>query len=75
MCYNENKGGYVVKKNGCTCSDNENKGGYVVKKNGCTWSDNCFNTHYGMMGTSMMIVEMKKLLRYFSYKGSLIKTK
>ena len=22
MCYNENKGGYVVKKNGCTCSDN-----------------------------------------------------
>ena len=36
MCYNENKGGYVVKKNGCTCSDNENKGGYVVKKNGCT---------------------------------------
>ena len=19
MCYNENKGGYVVKKNGCTC--------------------------------------------------------
>jgi len=54
---------------------NENKGGYVVKKNGCTCSDNCFNTHYGMMGTSMMIVEMKKLLRYFSYKGSLIKTK
>ena len=36
MCYNENKVGYVVKKNGCTCSDNENKGGYVVKKNGCT---------------------------------------
>ena len=36
MYYNENKVGYVVKKNGCTCSDNENKGGYVVKKNGCT---------------------------------------
>ena len=36
MCYNENKGVYVVKKNSCTCSDNENKVGYVVKKNGCT---------------------------------------